>query len=81
MSDAILSSEDTDKLFKELVKIGVVLEPGSQELTNSEQTPVALFEILDWIRTVCKYNKMDVESCRREMKILRNHIDTGGPKG
>ena len=80
MSDTILSSEDMDRLFKELAGIGVVLDACSQELVNSKKTPVYLFEILDWIRTVCIYNKLDIESCRREMRILRNHIDTGGPK-
>lgn len=78
MSDVILSSEDMDRLFKELEVIGVVLDPGVQEIVCTEKTVTSLFEILDWMRTVCKYNKFDIESCRREMRILRNLIDTPG---
>jgi len=76
MNDTILSSKDMNRLFKELAKIGKILDSSSCELADFEKTSISLFEILDWMRTVCRYNKMDVEACRREMQVLRNHIDS-----
>jgi len=74
-----ISEKDLKTLFQKIQQIGEIEDSRFSELFGEKDFSMCkdlepLFEALDYLRVVRKYEKLDIESCRREMIILRSLI-------